>query len=177
MARDRDRRRAPGRQTRPAYSATRRTWYGYGRLAHVEKSAFGRVLHDCPHVFGDVSLPALPVLFAVMAAPGRGVYDATAACLVGWMTMVAVGTTIRGGWIRPLGTETLGWVALAPSLIALRVVYYNGSLAVAVFGGLALADAVGYAPLSLIVAFAVAVASTLAFPRLGESVYAAVHGT
>ena len=179
MTRDRDgdRPRAPGRRTRPAYSRTRRTWYGYGRLAHVEKSGFGRVLHDCPHVFGDVSIPAFPMLFAIMATPGRGVYDATAAGLLAWMTMVAVGTAIRGGWIRPLATETLGWVTLAPSLILLRFVYYNLALAAAVFGGVAIADAAGYAPLSLAVSFVVAVVSTLAFPRLAGSVYGALHGT
>ena len=173
--RDRNRRRAPGRQTRPAYSSTRRTWYGYGRLATVEKSGFGRVLHDCPHIFGDISFPALPVLVAIMATPGRGVYDATAAGLLVWTTMVAVGPAIRGGWVRPLWTETLGWVTAAPSLILLRVVYYNLSIAVAVFGGVALEDAVGHPPLSLLVAFVVAVVSTLAFPRLAESLYRTLH--
>ena len=173
--RDRDHPRAPGRLTRPAYSDTRRTWYGYGRLASVEKSGFGRVLHDCPHIAGDISFPAFPTLLAIMATPGRGVYDATAAGLLAWTTMVAVGTAIRGGWVRPLGTDTLGWVTFAPALLVLRVVYYNLSLAVAVFGGLALAAATGYTPLSLVVAFAVAAVSTLAFPRLGESVYVAFH--
>ncbi len=167
------RRDEPGRQTRPAYSSTRRTWYGYGKLTHAEKSGFGRFLHDCSYVFGDISIPALPILFVIMAAPGTGVYDATAAGFLAWMTMVAVGTAIRGGWIRPFATDTLGWVSLAPVLIALRFVYYNLVLAVAVFGGVALADAVGYPPLSLVVAFIVAIVSTMAFPRFAESVYGA----
>ena len=177
MERDRESPRVPGRRTRPAYSTTRRTWYGLGHLARAEKSGFGRFLHDCSLVFGDVSIPALPVLIAIMATPGRGVYDATAAGLLAWMTMVAVGTAIRGGWIRPLWTETLGWVSVAPSLIVLRFVYYNLSIAAAVFGGLALADAVGHPPVSLAVAFVVAILSTLAFPRLGESLYVALHET
>ncbi|MFC4542131.1 hypothetical protein ACFO5R_09345 [Halosolutus amylolyticus] len=172
MSRDRHN---PARQTEPAYSATRRTWYGYGSLARVEKSGFGRVLHDCSTVFGDVSIPSLPVLFAIVVAPGTGAYDATAAGIVAWPTMVAVGTAVRGGWIRPLATDTLGWVAITPSLILLRVVYYNLVLIVAVFGGVAVANAVGIAPLSLVVAFVVAIGSMLSFPRLAERFYGVVR--
>lgn len=175
MGQDRGRDRTPGRQTRPAYSATRRTWYGLGKLSRTEKSGFGRVLHDCSHLFGDVSIAALPVLFAIVAAPGTGAYDATAAGLLAWTTMVAVGTAIRGGWIRPLATDTLGWVSLEPTLLVLRVVYYNLALAVAVFGGVWLADVTGLAPLSLVVAFAVATVSMLSFPRLAETVYGALR--
>ncbi|WP_265111829.1 hypothetical protein [Halosolutus halophilus] len=166
----------PARQTEPAYSTTRRTWYGYGSLATVEKSGFGRFLHDCSTVFGDVSIPSLPVLFALVAAPGTGPYDATAAGLVAWTSMVVVGTAIRGGWIAPLATDTLGWVSITPSLLVLRVVYYNFVLAVAVFGGVAVANAAGIAPLSLVVAAVVAIGSALTFPRLAESFYDAVRG-
>ncbi len=172
---DRDRKSKPGRQTEPAYSSTRRTWYGYGSLARTEKSGFGRVLHDCSNIFGDVSILSLPVLFAIMAAPGPGIYDATAAGFLAWMTMVAVGTAIRGGWIKPLATDTLGWVSITPSLIVLRLVYYNLALAVAAFGGPALAIATGVGPLSLVVAAGVAILSMLCFPRLAESTYAAIH--
>ncbi|WP_436343932.1 hypothetical protein [Natronorubrum sp. FCH18a] len=171
MGRDRRRDRNPGRQTRPANSATRRTWYGLGKLSRAKKSGFGRALHDCSHVFGDISILALPTLFAIMAAPGPGIYDATAAGLLAWTTMVAVGTAIRGGWIRPLATDTLGWVAVTPSLLVLRFVYYNLALSLAVFGGVWLADVLDVAPLSLGVAFVVSVVSILAFPRLAESVY------
>ncbi|WP_247001007.1 hypothetical protein [Halosolutus gelatinilyticus] len=168
-------REKPSRQVELANSPVRRTWYGYGSLARVEKSGAGRFLHDCSHVFGDVSIPSLPVLFAIMAAPGTGPYDATAAGLLAWATMVVVGTAIRGGWIEPLATDTLGWVSLSPSLIALRLVYYNFVLAVGVFGGVALARIVDVASLSLVAAFVVALGSTLAFPRLAESTYAALH--
>ncbi|ELY46044.1 hypothetical protein C496_02140, partial [Natronorubrum tibetense GA33] len=72
---------------------------------------------------------------------------------------------------RPLATETLGWVAISPLLIVLRLVYYNLALSVAVFGGVWLAGAVGIPALSLVVALVVSVASMLAFPRLAESVY------
>ena len=169
-------RRKPSRQTEPAYSATRRTWYGYGSLARTEKSGFGRFLHDCSHIFGDVSIPSLPVLFAIMAAPGTGFYDVTAAGFLAWMTMVVVGTTIRGGWVRPVATDTLGWVSLKPSLILLRLVYYNVVLTIAAFGGPAVATETGIGPLSLIVALVVALFSMLAFPRLADSFYGLVRG-
>ncbi len=172
---DRDRKQKPGRQTEPAYSSTRRTWYGYGSLARVEKSGFGRVLHDSSTLFGDISILSLPVLFVLMAAPGTGIYDATAAGFLAWMTMIAVGTAIRGGWIKPLATDTLGWVSITPSLLVLRLVYYNVVLAVAAFGGSALATATGIGPLSLIFALLTAIVSTLCFPRLAESTYAAIH--
>ena len=169
-------RRKPSRQTEPAHSATRRTWYGYGSLARTEKSGFGRFLHDCSHIFGDVSIPSLPVLFAIMAAPGTGFYDATAAGFLAWMAMVLVGTVIRGGWIRPVATDTLGWVSLKPSLILLRVVYYNVVLAIAAFGGPTVATATGTGPLSLVFSLVVAIVSMLAFPRLADSFYALVRG-
>lgn len=170
MGRDSGVPRAPGRQTKPAYSDVRRTWYGYGHLARAEKSGVGRFLHDCSYVFGDVSVLSLPVLFAIAADPGMGAFDATAAGLLAWATMVVVGAVIRGGWIRPPGTDTRGWVAVTPALIALRLVYYNLTLAVGVFGGVTLAEWVGIPPLSLVTAVAVALATTLAFPQLAESI-------
>ncbi|WP_137288259.1 hypothetical protein [Natronorubrum halophilum] len=176
MGQDRRRDRNPGRQTRPATSATRRTWYGLGKLSSAEKSGFGRILHDCSYVFGDISILALPTLFAIMAAPGRGIADATAAGLLAWTTMVAVATLIRGGWIEPVGTDTLGWVAITPSLVVLRFVYYNLALSVAVFGGVWLAGVVGVAPLSLGTALVVSSVSILAFPRLAESAYGSLRG-
>ncbi|MDQ2051551.1 hypothetical protein RBH26_13800 [Natronolimnohabitans sp. A-GB9] len=175
MDEDRHPDRVPGRQTRPAYSTTRRTWYGYGHLTRAEKSGFGRYLHDCSYVFGDVSVFSLPVLFAIVVAPGAGAFDATAAGLLAWATMVAVGAAIRGGWITPLATETLGWVSVTPVLLGFRLIYYNCALGLAVFGGVALADAVGYAPLSLLVAITVTALATLAFPRLAQSFYGALR--
>ena len=163
--------RTPGRQTDVATSSTRRTWYGYGELARVEKSGFGRFLHDCSYVFGDVSFPLLPMLLVVMATPGRSGYGPTGAALVAWTTLVLVGTAIRGGWIVPLATTTPGWVAFKPVLVLLRIGYFNLTMAVAVFGGVAVASAVGVAPLSLAFAAFVSALSALAFPRVGESVY------
>lgn len=165
----------PGRQTAPAYSSTRRTWYGYGSLSRAEKSEFGQFLHDCSHIFGYVSALSLPVLFAIMATPESSGYGPVGAGLVAWVTMVVVGTSIRGGWVKPLATDTLGWVSITPSLITLRFFYYNLVLAVAAFGGAAIANATGVGPLSLVAAVLIAIAAMLAFPRLGESTYGAIH--
>lgn len=160
----------PGRQTRPAYTTKRRSWYGYGKTAQFEKSGFGRFLHDTTSIFGEVSILGLPALLVVTATGGPSYYGLTTAVLVAWATMVFVGTLIRGGWIRPLATDVLGWVSFSAALLGLRLVYYNAVLLLAGYGSTALADAVGVPALSLVTAAAVAAVATLAFPRLGEAV-------
>lgn len=167
MARNR-RDHPPGRQTRPATTRTRRSWYGYGKMANMEKNAFGCFLHDVTYIFGEISILGLPALMIVTMTGTTGGYGVTAAALVAWVTMVLVGTLIRGGWIRPLGTETLGWVTFSPALIVLRLVYYNAVFVAAVYGGVLVATAVGTPPLSLAVAAVVAIMAMLSFPTLGE---------
>ena len=163
-------RKVPGRDTGPAYSPERRTWYGYGSLSRQEKDGFGRFLHDATYIFGDISTMALPSFFYVMAADTADSSAMTAGALVAWMTMWVVGTTIRGGWIRPFATETLGWVSLRPSLLGLRLIAYNGVILVAAAGGVAVADVVPMRYASLLFAFLVASLFTLSFPRVAESV-------
>jgi len=164
------RKRIPGRQTRPAYSTKRRSWYGLGKLATLEKNAYGRFLHDVVYVFSEVAILGLPVLLAIAMTDASGYYGVTAGAMVAWITMVAIGALIRGGWIRPFATETLGWVTFTPTLLFLRVIYYNFVLFLSGYGATALASAVGLAPLSLVLAAAIAVLAALSFPRLGESV-------
>lgn len=162
---------APGRQTGPATTATRRSWYGHGTLTRVEKPPFNRYLHDVTYTFADVSIPSLPVLFVVMLSsmePGFGPVPAT---MVGWATLVVVAAAIRGGWIQPLATDAPGWIAVTPSLVVLRLVYYNLLLFAAAYGSVALANAVGTPAASLGFAFAIALLATLLFPRVAESVY------
>jgi len=163
-------RKRPGRQTRPAYTTKRRSWYGYGKTAQFEKSGFGRFLHDTTSIFGEVSVLGLPALLVVAAAGEPAYYGLTTAVLVAWATMVFVGTLIRGGWIRPLATDVLGWVSFSPALLGLRLVYYNAVLIGAGYGSTTLADAVGVPALSILAAAVVAAVATLAFPRLGEDV-------
>ncbi|MCU4972631.1 hypothetical protein OB955_07750 [Halobacteria archaeon AArc-m2/3/4] len=162
---------APGRQTGPATTATRRSWYGHGTLTRVEKSPVNRYLHDVTYVFADVSIPSLPVLFVVMMTSVEAGFGAVPATMVGWATLVAVAAAIRGGWIQPLATDTPGWVAVTPSLVVLRLVYYNLLLFAVAYGSVALADLVGRPAASLGFAFAIALLATVLFPRVAESVY------
>ena len=139
-------------------------------MTNLEKNAYGRFLHDVTYVFGEVAILGLPALMAVAVGDSPGFYGAVAAVFAAWLTITVVGALIRGGWVRPLATETLGWVTFSPALIALRLAYYNGVFLAAGYGGPALADAVGVAPLSIAAAVGLALVATLAFPRLGEEV-------
>lgn len=161
----------PGRQTGPATTATRRSWYGHGTLTRVEKPPFNRYLHDVTYTFADVSIPSLPVLVLVMLSsvePGFGPVPAT---MVGWATLVVVAAAIRGGWIQPLATDAPGWVAVTLSLVAVRLIYYNLVLFAAAYGSVALADLAGRPAASIGFAFLITLFATLSFPRVAESVY------
>jgi hypothetical protein len=89
--------RYPGRETAAAESRNRRTWYGYGKIARVEKSRFGVFLHDVTRIYGEISVLSLPALLVIFHYPKTTFVDVTAMALVAWMTMVLVGTLIRGG--------------------------------------------------------------------------------
>lgn len=159
----------PGRETRAARSRKRRTWYGHGQTARTELSGAGRFVHDVFRLSADVFLASLPVLLLVLFAGGTGGFGPRTAALVGVLSTTLVGTAIRGGWITPLATETPGWVALSPPLVALRVLYYNLALAVAAYGGVAAATAAGTPPASLGVAALVGAVAALLFPRVAEA--------
>jgi hypothetical protein len=90
---------------------------------------------------------------------------------------VIVGTLVRGGFVRPLATPTPGWVTLSPSLLLARIPYFNGGLALAIFGGLRVEQAMtGLAAVSgsvgvvagLAWAAGVATLLSLCFPRFAE---------
>lgn len=163
--------RTPARDTRPATSRRRRTWYGFGSQARVEKHPAACVLHDAAYVFGDVSFASLPVLFVIFLSQDPGAFGVVTTGMIAWATLVATAVAIRGGWIRPFGTDTLGWVSLKLTLVALRLVYYNVALGLAVFGGLAVAEALGLPVASFVVAATVSGFAALAFPRIAESLY------
>lgn len=171
------RRGTPGRESAAARSTERRIWYGYGQLARAEKSRFGVFLHDATRLFAEISIVSLPVLLVVMETPAVGWFDAKATGLVAWIAAVLAATLVRGGFVRPLATPTLGWVTLSPPLLLARVPYFNAGLAVAIFGGLrAERSLVGVDPASggigvavgLAWAAGVATLLSLCFPRFAE---------
>lgn len=164
----RNRDRPLGRETDIAATGRRRIWYGYGSMAHAEKSGIGRFLDDTTRLYAEVSVFSLPVLLFIMSYPATSPVDAKATGFVGWMTMTLVGALIRGGWVRPLATDSLGWVRLSPWLLVLRVGYVPAAFALATFGGLVVAGLVGSVAAGLLWAAAVAAVAMGLFPSLAS---------
>ncbi|WP_101297413.1 hypothetical protein [Halegenticoccus soli] len=164
----------PSRQTKAAQSRRRWTWSGLGEGAQAEKDGFGLFIDDVVFVFAEISVLSLPVLYAVMVTEPQSYFGAKTSALVAWMTMVAVGALIRGGWVTPLGSDVPGWVSLTPSLILLRFAYYNLLLGGVAYGGAALA--LEQSPLGSIV-FAVVGSSVAigAFPAVADAYFRAVR--
>ncbi|MFC7008460.1 hypothetical protein [Halalkalicoccus salilacus] len=160
----------PGRKTRPAYSRRRRIWFGWGQTGSAEKTVFGLFLHDVPYVFLEVFGLSLPASYYILNTVFDGGFGATGAAFVAWVTMTIVATLIHMGLIRPLATETLGWVSITPFLVGVRLVYYNLVLLVAAYASVALATLVAYPPISLVIAALVGCVAMMAFPRLAEAV-------
>ena len=163
--------RSQTRNTRAANSHKRRTWYGIGSLAVVEKSWFGRTLDDLVSVYADITVFSLPVLVYVWVTHPFVDQPLTAPTLAAWFAMVGVATLLRGGWITPLGSETLGWVSTRYSLLALRALYYNATLLVAIYGGLAVEALLGGPGIAVACAAAVGIAATLVFPTVADVCY------
>ncbi|USZ69916.1 hypothetical protein NGM10_16055 (plasmid) [Halorussus salilacus] len=174
---DRRGRRAerPGRQIEAAESRRRRSWDGNSLGAVSEKDPLGLLLDDAAYVFADVSVFSIPILYTVMMTSPARWYGTKTSALVAWAAMVGVGTLIRGGWVRPLGTDVRGWVSLTPWLVLFRVVYFNAALAAAAYGGEA-AVQLGSPAGSLATGAVVGAVSVGVFPRLAESFYLRVSG-
>lgn len=164
------RQRVPGRKTRPAYASSRRSWYGWGSTGSGEKSAFGQFLHDAPYVFAEIAVLALPTLVWISATVVDGGFGVSGSAFAAWATMTLVVTAIHTGLVRPLATDTLGWVSITPPLVGLRFAYYNLALLAASYGSVALAALVGYSPAAFPSAVGVSALAMLAFPRLAETV-------
>ncbi|MFB6189546.1 MAG: hypothetical protein ABEI57_06650 [Halapricum sp.] len=156
----------PGRETSLAKSRYRRNWAGIGNRTGTEKDLLGLVLTDLGRLIGEVAILTLPLLFYLAIAPPGGSYSVFDMLLVAWPTMIVVGTLLRGGWIAPPLTDAPGWVRLFPTLILLRLVYFNGALVLAIFGGRAVASATEMAAVGLVWSLVVAAASMLLFPRV-----------
>lgn len=161
----------PGRDTRRARSNSRRTWYGLGQSASIEKNWFGRWLDDVAYAFAEVSILGLPALWVVMQSTDLGAFGLKATALVAWTTMVLGAATIRSGFLTPLGTDVRGWVTLSPSLILFRLVYYNAALAIASYWSVWIARAVSIEIASIAIAFLLAALTVGAFPWLAEAFY------
>lgn len=172
---DRD---VPGRDTRPAYNSTRRTWYGHGTLTLAEKSGLNRFLHDATYVFADISIFSLPALLYVMLADSSSAGVLTAATLTAWLGMVFVATTIRGGWLKPLATDTLGWLSFRPVLVGvgLRVVTYPAILGLAGVIAVEFGTALEQPLLAVVIAPLLTVGPILVLPRIGETLSRRVTG-
>lgn len=169
-AETRQRDRVPGRKTGPAYTRRRRTWYGHAKTASVEKPPVRRFLHDLPYVFTEILVVSIPALYYILVSAPVTTFGVKDTVFVACMTMVGVATLIHTGLIRPLATDTLGWVTLTPTLVAVRFVYYNLVLLAAAYGSLALGALVSAPLLALGVAGVIGAASMLAFPRLAETI-------
>ncbi len=168
---DHARSRCPTRDTRPAISRERRSWYGMGSLTRVEKSGFGQFLHDISYIYADITVFGLPVLLYVWMTYPDTELGVTAPALAAWTVMIVVATLLRGGWIAPLRSETLGWVSTRPSLLTLRAVYYNLTLGVGVYGSVALARLTGLPAVGIGTAVVVATLGVMAFPRIADISY------
>ncbi|UPW00381.1 hypothetical protein M0R88_17980 [Halorussus gelatinilyticus] len=170
----------PARQIRAATSRRRQSWSGWAEGSVDEKDGVGVFLDDVTYVFADVSVFGLPVLWLVLVTGTNEWAGLKTGALVAWLTTVAAGALIRGGWVTPLATDAPGWVAVTPWLVALRVAYYNAALALAAYGGRALGEAssvVGPQWPSLATvgaAFVVGALAAALFPRVAESFYGIV---
>lgn len=163
--------RSPTRDTRSANSSKRQIWYGLGTLSRAEKSGFGRLLNDVVHTYADVSTFSIPVLLYVYTFDYTMEASMATPLFATWMAMVGVATLIKGGWIAPLGSETLGWVSARYALWPLRFVYYNLVLAAGVYGGLVLGSASGGATTAFLFGGSLGAVAALVFPTLTDVLY------
>ena len=160
----------PTRQTRAATERRRWAWHGLGTTAQADKDGVGVFLDDAAYAFAEISFLGLPALYAVMMRAELAYFGAKAGLFAAWIAMVLVATLIRGGWLTPLATDVPGWVSLKPSLVALRLVYYNAVMGGAAYLGGVLAAA-GHPLLSVVGPVAVGAGAVGVFPALADRVY------
>ena len=143
-----------------------------GSLNREEKHWTGRLLHDIGSVAADISLFGLPaLLYVVIAVDSRVVWTG----LLAWAVVIGVAALLRGGWVRPLGSTALGWVALRVSLVPARLVCYNLVLLVAVYGGLMATDLLGW-PAGVVAVSCLGTVGTLTIPTVADRSYELVAG-
>lgn len=155
----------PGRETTAATSTYRSEFLGIGSRGVSEKDRLGSLLADFGRIVGEVGALALPVMLYLPFAVWRplALFETWLAALT---TMIAVATLIRNGRIASLPfTDAPGWARLFPTLILLRLLYFNGTLLTAIYGGGAVAELTGAPAAGLALSVAVSAAATLLFPR------------
>ena len=155
----------PGREARAATSTYRNEFLAIGNRSGTEKDRLGALLTDFGRIAGEVGLLTLPVMLFLPFAEALAPFAPFETWLVGLATMVAVGTLIRNGVIGSLPfTDAPGWARLFPTLVLLRLVYFNGTLLAAILGGGAVVSATGSIVAGLLWSLVVGGTATLLFP-------------
>jgi hypothetical protein len=155
----------PGRETRAATSTYRNEFLAIGNRSGTEKDRLGALLTDFGRVSGEIALLTLPVMLFLPFAEALAPFAPFETWLVGLATMVAVGTLIRNGVIASLPfTDAPGWARLFPTLVLLRLVYFNGTLLAAILGGGVVVSATGSIAAGLLWSLVVGGTATLLFP-------------
>lgn len=160
------RRGPPGRETSAATSNYRREFLAIGNRTGSEKGQIGVLLADIGRIAGEIGVLTLPVMLSLPVAQVWEPIALFEAWLVALITMIVVGTLVRSGWIAPPFTDAPGWARLFPTLILLRVIYFNGALLVAVHSGNVVAGETGMVATGLLWSAAVSAVLTLSFPRV-----------
>ncbi|WP_435073263.1 hypothetical protein [Halorubrum sp. HHNYT27] len=158
------RRGPPGRETSAATSTYRNEFLAIGNRAGSEKDRLGALLTDFGRIAGEVGILTLPVMLYLPFAVGQppALFETW---LAGLTTAVVVATLIRNGRIASLPfTDAPGWARLFPTLILLRLLYFNGALLAAVYSGGAVVVATGVAVAGVAWSVLVSGAATLLFP-------------
>ena len=127
-------------------------------------------LDDVAYAFAEISFLGLPALYAVVVGAELAYFGAKAGLFAAWMAMVLVAALIRGGWLTPLATDIPGWVSLKPSLIGVRLVYYNAVMGGAAYLGGAFAAA-GHPVLSVVCPVVVGAGAVGLFPAVADRAY------
>jgi hypothetical protein len=164
----------PARDVDAARTRRRRSWVGQGRLVTDEKDPLGCLLHDAVRVFGDVSVPATPTLLYVLLRTDEATVDLKAGAFFCWLSLVATGTLVCGGWVGVPATPRRGWLSLTLSTALVRLVGVNGALLAAAHGSLLVTPWVGPAATAGLAA-AVGVVTGLGLPAVGERAYDALE--
>jgi hypothetical protein len=154
----------PGRETGVATSTYRTEFLAIGNRAGTEKDRLGTLLTDFGRIVGEVGALTLPVMLYLPFALGGppALFETWLAALT---TVIVVATLVRNGRIASLPfTDAPGWARLFPTLLLLRLPYFNGTLLAAVYGGGALVAVTGALAAGLAWSVVVAAGATLLFP-------------